>query len=308
MTTTYPEFERYDWETEAEDEGKRLDKFLAEQGEWSRTLLQKWIKEGYAWVDERQASASTRLKPGSVVTLWVPPPKKLELKPEPIPLEIVYEDDHLLVVNKPRGLVVHPAPGHASGTLVNALLYHCQTLSGINGVLRPGIVHRLDKDTSGLLVVAKSDPAHQGLAQQFKEQRVIRQYTALVHGLVMAERGKIEAPIGRDPHHRQKMAVRPASGKPAVTRFEVQRRFQRHTLVRLRLETGRTHQIRVHMSYIGHPLVGDERYGIRDPWTAQGQMLHADTLGFVHPLTGQHLQFHASLPEWFLEVMEEVSG
>ncbi|HEY8343542.1 MAG TPA: RluA family pseudouridine synthase [Calditerricola sp.] len=288
----------YEWTVEEPDVGERIDRFLAAQEEdWSRAQVQKWIKEGRVTVNGEPVKANYRLEPDDEIVLRVPPPKDLAVEPEPMELDIVYEDGDVVVVNKPRGLVVHPAPGHLSGTLVNGLLYHCRDLSGIGGVLRPGIVHRIDKDTSGLLVVAKNDRAHLSLARQFKDHTVTRRYVALVHGEVAHDRGTIDAPIGRDPHNRQRMAVLPKTGKPAVTHFAVLERFPGYTLLELKLETGRTHQIRVHMKFIGHPVVGDPKYGPRKTLPIDGQALHAGVLGFVHPRTGEYLEFRAPLPE-----------
>ncbi|GAB6932539.1 RluA family pseudouridine synthase [Calditerricola satsumensis] len=288
----------YEWTVEEPDVGERIDRFLAAQEEdWSRAQVQKWIKEGRVTVNGEPVKANYRLEPDDEIVLRVPPPKDLAVEPEPMELDIVYEDSDVVVVNKPRGLVVHPAPGHLSGTLVNGLLYHCRDLSGIGGVLRPGIVHRIDKDTSGLLVVAKNDRAHLSLARQFKDHTVTRRYVALVHGEVAHDRGTIDAPIGRDPHNRQRMAVLPKTGKHAVTHFAVLERFPGYTLLELKLETGRTHQIRVHMKFIGHPVVGDPKYGPRKTLPIDGQALHAGVLGFVHPRTGEYLEFRAPLPE-----------
>lgn len=289
--------ERYLWEIDAEEMGERVDKFLSRQlSDVSRSQIQQWIKTGHVTVNGASVKASYRLAVEDEVELVVPPLMRLQIAPEPIPLDIVYEDGDLLVVNKPRGMVVHPAPGHFTGTLVNALLHHCRDLSGINGVLRPGIVHRIDKDTSGLLVVAKHDRAHESLARQLAEHAVRREYLALVHGNIPVDRGTVDAPIGRDPANRQRMAVVAKGGKTAVTHFVVERRLGAYTLLRLRLETGRTHQIRVHMKYIGHPLVGDPKYGPRRTLPINGQALHAAVLGFVHPRTGEHLLFEAPLP------------
>jgi 23S rRNA pseudouridine1911/1915/1917 synthase len=290
-------FERHDWTVERAEQGERIDKFIAAQAEqWSRSQVQSWIKEGRVTVNGQPVKSNYKVAEDDEVTLRVPPPRELAIAPEPIPLEIAYEDSDVIVVNKPRGLVVHPAPGHYSGTLVNGLLHHCKDLSGINGVLRPGIVHRIDKDTSGLLVVAKNDQAHLCLAEQLRDHRVNRKYVAIVHGVIPHEMGTIDAPIGRDPKNRQQMAVVFANSKPAVTHFVVQRRFQQHTLVELKLETGRTHQIRVHMKYIGYPLVGDPKYGPKNTLGFPGQALHAATLGFRHPRSGEYLEFSAPLP------------
>lgn len=291
-------FERYDWTIEPSDAGERIDKYISLQNEdWSRSQVQTWIKEGRVTVDGEPVKNNYKLQAENELTLRVPPPREMAILPEPMPLDIVYEDSDVVVVNKPRGLVVHPAPGHYSGTLVNGLLAHCKDLSGINGVLRPGIVHRIDKDTSGLLMVAKNDKAHMGLAEQLKEHSVNRTYVAIVHGVIQHEMGTIEAPIGRDPKNRQQMAVVFENSKHAVTHFIVQERFKDYTLVELKLETGRTHQIRVHMKYIDHPLAGDPKYGPKQTLELNGQALHAKTLGFVHPRTGERLEFEAPLPE-----------
>ncbi|MFT9847945.1 RluA family pseudouridine synthase [Aneurinibacillus sp. REN35] len=290
-------YERHDWTVEPEDAGARVDKFLAGvQEDWSRSQLQGWIKDGLLTVNGRVVKGNQRLQEDDEVALTVPPAREVDITPENIPLDVVYEDSDVIVVNKPRGLVVHPAPGHYSGTLVNGLLYHCHDLSGINGLLRPGIVHRIDKDTSGLLMVAKNDKAHESLANQLKDHTVNRRYVALVHGVIPHEKGTIDAPIGRDPKNRQQMAVVFEHSKPAVSHFVVLERFKNYTLVELKLETGRTHQIRVHMKYIDHPLVGDPKYGPKSSFEIEGQALHAKTLGFIHPKTGEMLEFHAPLP------------
>lgn len=299
------EFQIFDWEY-AEDEQLRVDKFLAMENEqgWTRTQIQNWIKEGYLEVNGKPIKPNYKLQKNDQIRLKVPAPKELAIQPEPMDLDIVYEDADLLVVNKPKGMVVHPSLGHYSGTLVNGLLYHCQDLSGINGVLRPGIVHRLDKDTSGLLMVAKHDQAHLSLAEQLKAHTVKREYIALVHGRLKHAQGTIDAPIGRDPKDRQRMGV-VATGKQAITHFQVLESFADYTLVRLRLETGRTHQIRVHMKYIGHPIVGDPIYGPSKTLAINGQALHAQKLGFIHPRTKQYLEFESKPPK---ELLDLISG
>jgi 23S rRNA pseudouridine1911/1915/1917 synthase len=288
------------WVVESGDAGERLDKFVTESTQEdgiSRSQIQQWIKNGDVTVDGRAAKPNYKLSAGETVTLRIPDPVELNIEPEPIPLDIVYEDADVIVVNKPRGMVVHPAPGHYTGTLVNALLHHCRDLSGINGVLRPGIVHRIDKDTSGLLMAAKNDKAHLSLAGQLKAHTVTRKYIAVVHGNVAHDRGTIDAPIGRDPSDRQRFTVTGKNGKEAVTHFIVLDRIQDYSVLELKLETGRTHQIRVHMKYIGHPLVGDPMYGRSKGNPIDGQALHAGVLGFAHPADGRYLEFAAELPE-----------
>lgn len=296
--------ERYDWTADSTDNSERIDKYITLQNEdWSRSQVQAWIKEGRVTVNGEAVKNNYKLQTDDEITLRVPPPKEMAIQPESMPLDIVYEDSDVVVINKPRGLVVHPAPGHYSGTLVNGLLAHCKDLSGINGVLRPGIVHRIDKDTSGLLMVAKNDKAHMGLAEQLKEHTVNRTYVAIVHGVIQHEMGTIDAPIGRDPKNRQQMAVVFENSKPAVTHFIVLERFKEFTLVELKLETGRTHQIRVHMKYIGYPLAGDPKYGPKNTLKLDGQALHAKTLGFTHPRTGEHLEFEADLPQDLTDII-----
>lgn len=289
-----------------EQQDERVDKIITPLGEdWSRTAVQNWIKEGFVTVNGKQVKSNYKCQSGDVIRITVPEPVPLEVVPEKMDLDIYYEDEDVLVVNKPRGLVVHPAPGHERGTLVNGILYYCKDLSGINGIIRPGIVHRLDKDTTGLLVVAKNDRAHEKLAEQFQMQAVVRKYVALVHGEISESHGTIEAPIGRDPRDRKKMAVT-EKGKPAVTAFRVLERFSGYTLVECQLETGRTHQIRVHMKFIGHPVAADPQYGPKRTLDLSGQALHAHTLGFVHPRTGEYVEFTASPPADFMEVLEDL--
>lgn len=291
---------------EVENAGERIDKALSTiQSEWSRSQIANWISEGIVKVNGEEVKAKYKVKEGDTIEIDVPEPEELEIVPEDLNLEIVYEDEDVLVVNKPKGMVVHPAPGHTAGTLVNGLMYHCKDLSGINGVLRPGIVHRIDKDTSGLLMVAKNDNAHHSLVEQLVNKTVTRKYTALVHGHIAHDKGTIDAPIGRDPKDRQKQAV-VDNGKHAVTHFNVLERFGNYTLVECRLETGRTHQIRVHMNYIGYPLVGDPKYGPKKTIDFGGQVLHAGVLGFVHPTTGEYLEFEAPLPDDFVSLLEQL--
>lgn len=300
--------ERHEFMVDSEDEGKRLDVFLAENlGDYSRSYLQKLIKEKRALINKEPGKNRNLLKEGDKVIIEIPEAKPLEIKGENIPLEIIYEDEDLLVVNKPRGMVVHPGAGNYQGTLVNALLHHCRgKLSSINGVIRPGIVHRIDKDTSGLLMVAKTDRAHRGLQEQLKDRSVGRRYQLLVHGVMEEDQAVIDAPIGRSPNNPLKMAVQDG-GRFARTHIRVLERFKKYTFLEARLETGRTHQIRVHLQYIGHPLVGDPVYGpVKAHFSLEGQMLHGKTLGFVHPSTGEHMEFDAPLPEDFQRVMNRL--
>lgn len=295
--------QKFDWVYES-DEAIRIDKFLADECDhWSRTQIQEWIKEGRVTVNGKPAKPNYKLADNDYIVMCIPPPQEVVIKPEPMDLNIVYEDEHILVLNKPRGMVVHPAPGHYSGTLVNGLLAYGSQLSQVNGLLRPGIVHRLDKDTSGLLMVAKQDEAHLSLAQQLKEHTVTRKYVALVHGTIQHDQGTIEAPVGRDPKNRLRMAVT-EKGKPAVTHFNVLKRFDRYSLVECDLETGRTHQIRVHMKFIGHPVAGDPLYGPAITLPINGQALHAKMLGFNHPATGERLLFDSPLPDDMLRLIQ----
>lgn len=289
--------------------GERIDKLLSDflEGQ-SRSYLQKLMKEGRVFVQGRSVKANYRVSGGDVIGLEIPDPEEPDILPENIPLDILYEDEDLLVVNKPKGMVVHPGAGHYSGTLVNALLYHCAgNLSGINGVLRPGIVHRIDMDTTGSLVVCKNDFSHNSLAEQLKVHSISRRYRAVVHGVLKEDEGTVEAPIGRHPVDRKRMAVNYKNGKEAVTHYRVLERFRQYTYIECRLETGRTHQIRVHMASIGHPLLGDGVYGpSRCPYKLQGQTLHAQVLGFLHPRTGAYMEFEAPLPSYFEELLEKL--
>ena len=290
---------------EASVAGQRLDKAVAELTDLSRNLANEQIKDGQILVNGQAKKAKYAVKEGDVITYELPEPEVVEYVPEDILLEIVYQDEDVAVVNKPQGMVVHPSAGHTCGTLVNALMYHIKDLSGINGVLRPGIVHRIDKDTSGLLMIAKNDQAHVALADELKDKKSLRKYWAIVHGNLPNDRGMIEAPIGRSEKDRKKQAVT-AKGKPALTRFQVLERFGDYSLVELQLETGRTHQIRVHMAYIGHPVAGDEVYGPRKTLKGHGQFLHARTLGFTHPRTGEVLEFTAEAPAIFQETLAKL--
>lgn len=288
---------QFDITASEEQKSERIDKFLASTGNgWSRTQVQLWVKDGQVVVNGSPVKSNYKIQPGDQVTVTVPEPEALDVLAEPMDLDIYYEDQDVLVVNKPRGMVVHPAPGHLTGTLVNGLMAHCTDLSGINGVMRPGIVHRIDKDTSGLLMVAKNDMAHESLVNQLVNKTVTRKYTAVVHGLISHDDGTIDAPIGRDKKDRQSMTVT-RDGKNAVTHFHVLDRFQEFTLVECQLETGRTHQIRVHMKYIGFPLAGDPKYGPRKTIDFNGQALHAGILGFQHPRTDEYIEFEAPLPD-----------
>ena len=289
-----------------ETEGDRIDRFLAEQcEELSRSFLQKLLKSECVSVNDRPVKASYKVSEGDRITFEVPESVEPEILPEDIPLDILYEDRDVILVNKPKGMVVHPAAGHYTGTLVNALMYHCrEDLSGINGVMRPGIVHRIDMDTTGVLIACKNDLAHTSIAEQLKEHSITRRYQAIVHGVLKDDEGMIDAPIGRHPQDRKKMCVNYRNGKPAVTHYRVLRRFEKFTYIECRLETGRTHQIRVHMADMGYPLLGDQVYGpAKCPYRLQGQTLHAGILGFVHPRSGEYMEFSAPLPEYFQKLL-----
>lgn len=290
--------------------GERLDKAVSLLCDnISRSSAQGLIEEGNILVNDKVANKKTTLKIGDYVTVNLPDPKELDVTPENIPLDIVYEDEHLLVVNKPKGMVVHPAAGNYNGTLVNALLYHCgNSLSGINGVIRPGIVHRIDKDTSGLLIVAKTDVAHNGLAEQIKEHSFKREYRTVVVGNIKDDSGTIDAPIGRHPKDRKKQAVTDKNSRNAITHYEVLKRFNGFTFLRVILETGRTHQIRVHMSYRGNPVAGDTVYGnAKKTYGLEGQCLHAAVIGFIHPITKEYLEFESDLPDYFTDFLKRIS-
>jgi 23S rRNA pseudouridine1911/1915/1917 synthase len=290
---------------EEEQDKERIDKVISSLNEeWSRSQVQQWIKDGLVTVNGRAIKANYKCSAGDAVVIELPEPEPLDVEPEEMDLDIYYEDADVIVVNKPRGMVVHPAPGHMRGTLVNGLLAHCKDLSGINGVLRPGIVHRIDKDTSGLLMVAKNDFAHESLVNQLVNKTVTRKYKAIVHGVIPHDYGTIDAPIGRDKHDRQSMTVTEENGKEAVTHFRVLERFDKFTFIECQLETGRTHQIRVHMKYIGYPLAGDPKYGPKKTLPIDGQALHAGILGFTHPRTGEYLEFEAPLPEEFQRILD----
>ena len=295
------------FEVEAEQEGERLDKFLSIiYPEFSRAFFQKLIKSKQVSVNEIPQKASYCVKIDDIVIVEIPDAVETTIEPENIPLDILYEDDDVLIVNKPKGMVVHPSAGHYSGTLVNAIMYHCKdTLSGINGEIRPGIVHRIDMDTTGSLIVCKNDEAHVNIAQQIKEHSVNRIYVGIVCGNVKEDSGTVEGAIGRHPIERKKMAINEKNGKPAITHYKVLERFKNYTYMQFKLETGRTHQIRVHMASIGHPLLGDTLYSSgRSPFKhLQGQCLHAKTIGFIHPKTGEYMEYSAPLPEYFEKLL-----
>lgn len=290
-------------------EDLRLDVYLSENiKDKSRSYIQNLIRSGKTLVCGSIKKGSYKLRLNDEIEVEIPENEKLNVEPENIPIDIIYEDSDVIVVNKPQGMVVHPAPGNYTGTLVNALLYHCTDLSGINGILRPGIVHRIDKDTSGILVVAKNDMAHKKLAEQLKEHSMNRIYNALVEGVIKEDTGTIDKPLGRHPNQRIKMAV-VKNGRRAVTHYKVLNRYKNNTLIECKLETGRTHQIRVHMSYMGHPIVGDPVYGYsKQKFKLNGQLLHAKKLGFIHPLTNKYMEFDSELPEYFKKVIEIISN
>lgn len=299
--------EQFTYQIGLEEDDERLDKWISGTlTDLSRSYIQKCIKEGQVYVNDVPRKASYRLKVDDEIVFQIPEAVEPSVCAEDIPLSILYEDDDVLVVNKPKGMVVHPAPGHYSGTLVNAILYHCKgQLSGINGVLRPGIVHRIDRDTTGSLIVCKNDRAHKEIARQLKEHSVTRSYRAIVHGVLNTDEGTINAPIGRDEKNRRRMAVNEKNGKQAITHYKVLKRFREYTYIECRLETGRTHQVRVHMTSIGHPLLGDEVYGSRKTcFNLEGQTLHAYVLGFMHPGTHQYQEVKAPLPAYFEHLLQ----
>lgn len=291
----------------AVQDGERIDRYLSGCLEdLSRSYIQKLVKDGNIRVDGRIVKANYKLSAGEEIRVLVPEPEVPDIRPENIPLDILYEDDDILVVNKPKGMVVHPAPGHYEHTLVNAVMHHCgERLSGINGVMRPGIVHRIDMDTTGSLLICKNDQAHRILAEQLKEHSITRRYHAIVHGNLKDDHGTVDAPIGRHPTDRKKMSTKAPNARSAVTHYSVLERFGDYTYIECELETGRTHQIRVHMSSIGHPILGDPVYGpARCPYKLQGQTLHAKILGITHPSTGTYMEFDAPLPEYFLKLLD----
>ena len=300
--------EQFTYQMGMEDpEDVRLDKWMSESLEnLSRSFIQKCIKEGQVLVNGKPQKAGYRLKVDDEIEFCIPEASEPEIEAEDIPLDILYEDADLLIVNKPKNMVVHPAPGHYTGTLVNAVMFHCRgELSGINGVMRPGIVHRIDKDTTGSLIICKNDKAHNAVAMQLKEHSITRKYRAIVHGVLKQEEGTIDAPIGRDPSDRKRMAINAQNGKNAVTHYKVLQHFQNYTYIECQLETGRTHQIRVHMASIGHPLLGDMIYGCRKtPYHLEGQTLHAMVIGLIHPSTGEYLEVTVPLPDYFVKLLE----
>ena len=293
----------------AEDNSLRIDKYLSDNmGEMSRSYLQKLLKSEDVKVNDKTVKANYKVASGDVISVTVPEPEEVNIQPEDIPLDILYEDEDLIVVNKPKGMVVHPSAGHFSQTLVNALMFHCrEELSGINGVMRPGIVHRIDMNTTGSLLVCKNDFTHNHISEQLKEHTIQRKYRAIVHGVLKEDDGIVDAPIGRHHTDRKKMAVNYKNGKPAVTHYHVCQRFSNFTYIECQLETGRTHQIRVHMKSIGHPILGDDVYGpIKCPYHLQGQTLHAMLLGFIHPRKKCYMEFTAPLPEYFINLLNKL--
>lgn len=295
-----------EYELTADESGERIDKFLSRNYEnLSRSYIQKLLKDGNIMVNKLAVKANYKIASGDVIQIRIPESEPLDILPENIPLDILYEDSDILIVNKPKGMVVHPSPGHYTHTLVNAVLYHCGgNLSGINGVIRPGIVHRIDMNTTGSLLICKNDRAHQILAEQLKEHSITRRYHAIVHGNIKEDSGTVDAPIGRHPADRKKMSTKSQHGRHAVTHYRVLERFGSYTYIECELETGRTHQIRVHMSSIGHPILGDDVYGpARCPFKLEGQTLHAKTLGIVHPSTKEYMEFDAPLPQYFQNLL-----
>lgn len=297
------------FQVEKENTGSRIDKYLSDNmKDISRSYLQKLLKDKSITVNNKAIKANYKVQEGDIVSVSVPEPEEPDILPEEIPLDILYEDDSLMVVNKPKDMVVHPSAGHTSGTLVNAVLFHCKgNLSGINGIMRPGIVHRIDKDTTGALLICKTDTCHRILAEQLKVHSITRKYRAVVQGNLKDDEGTVEGPIGRHTTDRKKMAINYKNGKEAITHYRVLERFGNATYIECQLETGRTHQIRVHMASIGHPLLGDSTYGSsKNPYHLQGQALHAMVLGFLHPVTNEYMEFTAPLPEYFLKLLEKL--
>lgn len=302
--------EKHCFTADIEHEDQRIDRYLTEMlPEQSRSFFQKLIRDGFVIVNHIIVKVNYRLKTGDVIEIDIPDAVPTEIVPENIPLDILYEDDDLLIVNKPKGMVVHPAVGHSTGTLVNAIMYHCQgNLSGINGEIRPGIVHRIDKDTTGSLIICKNDEAHRNIAEQIKEHSVTRRYVGVVAGTFSEESGTVEGAIGRHPNDRKRMTINEKNGKPAVTHYRVLQTLKGASFIEFELETGRTHQIRVHMASISHPLLGDTVYGnSKNPYKLQGQALHARTIGFIHPTTGEYIEVSAPIPEYMTELVRKLS-
>lgn len=302
--------EKHCFTADIEHEDQRIDRYLTEMlPEQSRSFFQKLIRDGFVMVNHIIVKVNYRLKTGDIIEIDIPDAVPTEIVPENIPLDILYEDDDLLIVNKPKGMVVHPAVGHSTGTLVNAIMYHCQgNLSGINGEIRPGIVHRIDKDTTGSLIICKSDEAHRNIAEQIKEHSVTRRYVGVVAGTFSEESGTVEGAIGRHPNDRKRMTINEKNGKPAVTHYRVLQTLKGASFMEFELETGRTHQIRVHMASISHPLLGDTVYGnSKNPYKLQGQALHARTIGFIHPTTGEYIEVSAPIPEYMTELVRKLS-
>lgn len=302
--------EKHCFTADIEHEDQRIDRYLTEMlPEQSRSFFQKLIRDGFVIVNHIIIKVNYRLKTGDVIEIDIPDAVPTEIVPENIPLDILYEDDDLLIVNKPKGMVVHPAVGHSTGTLVNAIMYHCQgNLSGINGEIRPGIVHRIDKDTTGSLIICKNDEAHRNIAEQIKEHSVTRRYVGVVAGTFSEESGTVEGAIGRHPNDRKRMTINEKNGKPAVTHYRVLQTLKGASFMEFELETGRTHQIRVHMASISHPLLGDTVYGnSKNPYKLQGQALHARTIGFIHPTTGEYIEVSAPIPEYMTELVRKLS-
>lgn len=302
--------EKHCFTADIEHEDQRIDRYLTEMlPEQSRSFFQKLIRDGFVMVNHIIVKVNYRLKTGDLIEIDIPDAVPTEIVPENIPLDILYEDDDLLIVNKPKGMVVHPAVGHSTGTLVNAIMYHCQgNLSGINGEIRPGIVHRIDKDTTGSLIICKNDEAHRNIAEQIKEHSVTRRYVGVVAGTFSEESGTVEGAIGRHPNDRKRMTINEKNGKPAVTHYRVLQTLKGASFMEFELETGRTHQIRVHMASISHPLLGDTVYGnSKNPYKLQGQALHARTIGFIHPTTGEYIEVSAPIPEYMTELMRKLS-
>lgn len=292
-----------------EDAGVRIDRYLSDQcQDISRSYLQKLLKEQSVLVEEKPVKSNYKVNTGDRISLTLPEIREPEIVPEDIPLDIIYEDKDIILINKPKGMVVHPAAGHYSGTLVNGLMSHCRSeLSGINGVMRPGIVHRIDMDTTGVLIVCKNDMAHNSISEQLKEHSITRKYVAIVHGVLKDDEGTINAPIGRHPIDRKKMSINEKNGRDAITHYRVLERFRQYTYIECQLETGRTHQIRVHMASTGHPLLGDSVYGpAKCPFRLNGQTLHAGVLGIIHPRTGEYMEFSAPLPDYFEELLRKL--